>query len=257
MGPESSRESLLQCAIMAETVGMDHVWVVDHIAIPPDNAEGSGGRYLDPLAASMFLTAATPKIHVGISVLVLPYRPPLPTAKWVATIQELSEGRFHLGVGAGWMTEEFKALGINRGKRGQITDDTLEVLLDCFNAPGDCAEVNGQRFLFRPRPPKPPIYVGGMGLAAKRRAVRYGDGWMPIRLEPNELEKEMQSLENLAKEANRPTPKVVFMGLLPADRIEASERLQAYEELGVADFIEVSRYTDRKSFEQKLLKLCS
>ena len=93
MGPESSRKSLLECATMAEEAGLDHVWVVDHIAIPPDDAEGSEGRYLDPLAASMFLAATTSKIEFGISVLDLPYRTPLPTAKRVATIQEISEGR--------------------------------------------------------------------------------------------------------------------------------------------------------------------
>ncbi len=255
MGPESSKESLLECATMAEEAGLDHVWVVDHIAIPPDDAEGSEGRYLDPLAASMFLAATTSKIEFGISVLVLPYRPPLPTAKWVATIQELSEGRFHLGVGAGWMKEEFRALGVEREKRGEITNDTLEVMLKCFNAPDDCVEINGQKILFRPRPPRPPIYVGGMGLAAKRRAVRYGDGWMPIRLEPDELEKEIQSLVGLAEEANRPVPKIVFMGSLPSDRAESCERLQAFEELGVSHFIEVSRYTDRKSFEQRLVRV--
>ena len=132
MGPQSTRETVLACAMAAEEAGVDDIFVPDHIAIPPDDAEGSGGRYLDPLATLAFLAARTERVGLGTGVLILPYRPMLPTAKWVATIQELSGGRLLLGVGVGWMAPEFRALGVDRRKRGEITDRTLEFLHRCF-----------------------------------------------------------------------------------------------------------------------------
>src|SRR5690554_5404902 len=155
MGPQSERSMLLACAQAAEDAGLDDLFVADHIAIPPDDAEGSGGRYLDPLATLAFLAGATRRIGLGTGVLVLPYRPPLATAKWVATIQELSGGRLRLGVGAGWMAAEFRAVGVPRERRGRITDATLAFLRECFAR--DEVERNGQRFLFLPRPERPPI----------------------------------------------------------------------------------------------------
>src|SRR5512147_2306201 len=128
MGPQSSPATLLACARAAEAAGIDDLWVADHIAIPPDDAEGSGGRYLDPLATLAYLAGATTRIGLGTGVLVLPYRPPLATAKWVATIHELSGGRLLLGIGAGWMDAEFRAVGADLARRGALTDRTLEFL---------------------------------------------------------------------------------------------------------------------------------
>src|SRR5262245_42538770 len=178
MGAASSRETVVAAARAADAVpGIADLWVADHLAIPPDDAEGSNGRYLDPLATLAFLAAATTRIHLGTGVLVLPYRPPLPTAKWVATIQELSGGRLLLGCGPGRMEAEFRALGVDARSRGRLTDATLSFLRTCFAA--DEVEANGQPFLFRPRPAPPPIFVGGGPPHALRRAVRFGDGWMP------------------------------------------------------------------------------
>lgn len=128
MADAASADNLLRCARAAEARGFESVWVVDHVAISPYDAEGSNGRYLDPLTTLAWLAGATERIYVGTSVLVLPYalhRPPLPTAKAVGTLQELSGNRLHLGVGVGWMAPEFRALGVPRRERGQRTDATL------------------------------------------------------------------------------------------------------------------------------------
>ena len=101
MGPAAKRDIILSCAQMAEEASLEHIWAVDHVAIPPDESEGSDGIWLDPLAVLSFFAAATSAIKIGVSVLVLPYRPPLLTAKWVASIQELSNERLLLGVGTG------------------------------------------------------------------------------------------------------------------------------------------------------------
>src|SRR6185369_3068247 len=150
MGPQSSRETVLACAQAAEAAGIDDLWVADHIAIPPDDAEGSGGRYLDPLATLAFLAGATRRIGLGTGVLVLPYRPPLATAKWVASIQELSGVGVPFEIRVGWMEAEFRAVGVPFARRAAITDETLAFLRRCFAA--DEVEANGQRFLFKPRP---------------------------------------------------------------------------------------------------------
>jgi len=250
MGPEANAECLLHCARYAEELGLDHIWTVDHIAIPPDDAEGSDGRYLDPLATLAFLAAATRTIDLGVSVLVLPYRPALPTAKWVATIQELSGGRFHLGVGCGWMKPEFKALEVDRSRRGAITNETIAFIRACFDADDDIVESNGQPFLFRPRPACPPIYVGGMNPPALRRAVQMGDGWMPMGLDADVLRPKVQELSDLAASADRKCAEIVVLGGLPEDQSEAEDRLSACAELGMTQYIQASRYRSEGEFDR-------
>ncbi len=101
MGPQSSRDMLVGCVQAAERAGLADIWIQDHLAIPPDDAEGSGGRYLDPLTTLAYLAASTERIGLGTGVLNIPYRPALPTAKALATVQELSGGRLRFGGGGG------------------------------------------------------------------------------------------------------------------------------------------------------------
>jgi probable F420-dependent oxidoreductase len=247
MGPQSTRETIGACAQAAEAAGVDEVWISDHIAIPPDDAEGSGGRYLDPLATLAFLAARTERVRIGTAVLNLPYRPPLPTAKAIATIQELSGGRVDLGVGLGWMRPEFKALGVDRSRRGAITDETLEFLHRCFAE--DEAEANGQPFLFRPRPARPPILIGGAPPHAFRRAVRFGDGWMPMVRDPADLAEPVRELRRLFTEAGKPEPEVVALSGVPTDdpaRMRA--RADAFAEAGATRLIHGAPYADADEF---------
>jgi probable F420-dependent oxidoreductase len=247
MGPQSTRETVAVCAQAAEAAGLDDLWLPDHIAIPPDDAEGSDGRYLDPLATLAWLAALTSRIGLATGVLILPYRPPLPTAKWIATVQELSGGRLKLGVGAGWMAAEFRALGVERSQRGRLTDETLAFLHHCFA--DDEVEANEQRFLFRPRPLRPPIYVGGAPPHALERAVRYGDGWIPIGGDPEKLRAPVAELRERAKRARRPTPEVVLMTALAiTDPPKAADQLCAFAEVGVSHVVHGSRYADAREF---------
>ncbi len=249
MGPQSTPALLQECARAAEELGLDELWVADHIAIPPDDAEGSGGRYLDPLATLAFLAAATQRIGLGTAVLNLPYRPALPTAKWVATIQELSGGRLRLGVGLGWMEAEFRALGVPREQRGTITDDTLEFLQRALAA--DEMEANNQRFLFLPRPKRPPIFIGGAAPHALRRAVRYGDGWMPMSGDPEPLRPQIAELRRLAEEAGRDAPEVVVLTMLPLHEPQrAAELALGFAEVGVTRLIHAPRYKDGSEFRR-------
>jgi probable F420-dependent oxidoreductase len=249
MGPESTRALLCDCAGAAEEAGLDALWVADHIAIPPDDAEGSNGRYLDPLATLAFLAAATERIGLGVGVLVLPYRPALPTAKWVATIQELSGGRMLLGAGVGWMAPEFRAVGVDRRRRGAITDATLEVLNRCFAA--DEVVLNDQPLLFRPRPPRPPILIGGAAPHALQRATRFGDGWMPMALAPDDLRAPVSELRRLNAAAGKPEPEVAVFTRLPIDDpAQARDLAAAYAAAGATRLIHAARYTDAAGYRR-------
>ena len=172
MGEQSTPAVLRECAAFAESAGLESAWVVDHIAIPPEDAEGSGGRYVDPLVTLAWLAGATQRIRLGVGVLVLPYRAALPTVKQIASLQELSGERLVLGAGVGWMAAEFRALGVRRSAHGAVTDETLDLLNRCFAS--DEASHNGQPFLFKPRPRKPPVLIGGGPPHALQRAARYG-----------------------------------------------------------------------------------
>jgi probable F420-dependent oxidoreductase len=247
MGPQSAPDSIIACARAAEQAGIDDLWVADHIAIPPDDAEGSEGRYLDPLATLAFLAGVTRRIGLGTGVLVLPYRPPLATAKWIATIQELSGGRLLLGVGAGWMDAEFRAVGVDRRRRGAITDQTLAFLHRCFA--GDVVEANGQPFLFRPRPPRPPIFVGGAAPHALRRAAQFGDGWMPMRSDPAKLAPLIEQLRREMNATGKSTPEVVVMTSLALDEPEhAADQVRQLAEIGATRIVHAWRYPNVNAF---------
>lgn len=249
MGVAAHAGLLAEATARAESAGLDTVWVQDHIAIPPDDTEGSGGRYLDPLTTLAWLAARTERIHVGTAVLVVPYRPTLPTAKAIATLQELSAGRLELGCGVGWMDAEFRALGVDRHARGRLTDETLSFLRDAFDARDDEVELEGQPFVFRPNPPRPRIWIGGAAPHALDRAVRVGDGWMPMTDDPDALAAPAATLRKRFAAAGRGEPEIAALGALGRrSEAEDQDRLAALEALGVTEFIQGARYDDLDGF---------
>ena len=258
MGAESSADIIAGCARAAEAQDIESVWITDHIAIPPDDAEGSGGRYLDTLTTLAWIAGVTSRIGLGSGVLILPYRPKLPTAKQIATVQELSGGRLLLGVGVGWMDPEFRALGVDRHQRGRITDATLTFLNECFAA--DEVRLNGQAFLFKPRPPKPPILIGGAAPQALRRAAHFGDGWLPMARRPEQISAAVAEYRRLTESLNKPRGDVTVMTALPlADTQTARQVLTAYRDMGVDRLVCTIRYSDVQGYVEELsrLKVCS
>jgi probable F420-dependent oxidoreductase len=249
MGDSATADIIAECTQRAEASGLDAVWVPDHIAIPPDDAEGSNGRYLDALASLAWLAAKTSRIALGLGVLVLPYRRPLPTAKSLATIQELSNGRLRIGAGIGWMDPEFRALGIERYHRGRDSDATLDLLQRCFGAEDDVVVEHGQPFLFRPRPRRPPILIGGAGSHALERAARFGDGWMPMLSDPSRLAEPVAELRERFEAAGKPVPQVVCFASLPrGDLQKGLDQVAALQEVGVTGIIQGLRYATAAEF---------
>jgi len=239
MGVQSTPAIVGAAARAADEAGFESLWITDHIAIPPDDAEGSGGRYLDPLGTLGWLAGQTSRIKLGTGVLILPYRPPLPTAKLLATVQELSGERVVLGVGIGWMRAEFNAVGQNLRKRVSTSEATLRFLHECFD--NDVVTANDQQFLFKPRPARPPFLIGGAAPHAVDRALRLGDGWMPM----GRLEKLREPIRDYRAraEALGQTPEVVtFAPLNPADPGALRAALEAHAEAGATRLVTSTRY---------------
>jgi probable F420-dependent oxidoreductase len=254
MGPQSSVEILTQAVQAADEADLESIWLTDHIAIPPDDAQGSGGRYLDPLITLAYAAAATRRIKLGAGVLILPYRPALPVAKQLATLQELSGGRLLLGVGIGWMDAEFRALGLNRHNRGRAADTTLEFLNRCFE--NDVVEANGQEFLFLPRPAKPPLLVGGAPPHALRRAVHFADGWLPMGLSPEAIARHMRTYHAMCSDAGKPPGTVTLMRGLPLSEPPAARDLLAeYAAVGVERLVCGVRYDTADEYRAQIAAL--
>ncbi len=251
MGEQSTPATMAACARAAEQAGLESIWVTDHIAIPPDDAEGSGGRYVDPLIALGWLAGVTQTIKLGVGVLILPYRPALPVAKQIASVQELSGERLLLGVGVGWMEAEFRALGVQRRRRGRISDETLAFIRDCFDH--DQVTANRQPFLFRPRPACPPIYIGGAAPHALERAAKYGDGWFPTGMTPELLPEARARYAQTCAAQGRPVGEVVVMGRLPLDDAgAAAERLHDFAEAGAVRFVASGAYADSDEYRHNV-----
>jgi probable F420-dependent oxidoreductase len=196
-GPFSQPEILAHLATTAEKVGVESLWTVEHVVIPqgyqspyPYSKDGKipGGEDVpipDPLIPLGFVAALTKKIKLATGVVILPQRHPVYVAKEVATIDLLSGGRMILGIGSGWLKEEFDALGLDFHHRGARTDESIQALRALWKE--GPSSFHGKHFNFGPALsyPKPaqrdgiPIHIGGHSPAAARRAGRLGDGFFP------------------------------------------------------------------------------
>ncbi|MGH7906988.1 MAG: TIGR03619 family F420-dependent LLM class oxidoreductase [Candidatus Binataceae bacterium] len=252
MGPQSTPGTMKECAHTAEQLGFDALFVSDHLCIPPNQTEGSGGRYVEALTTLAWLAGVTDSIRLGTSVLVLPYRPAVLMAKQIASIQELAGGRLILGAGVGWMREEFEALGVDRRHRGAIATEDLRVIRHLFNEdtkPYDGAHVRFPGFVFLPRPVLPPIWVGGSGAAAIARAVEFGDGWHPM-LPAAELKTAAPELKRKADAAGRGDMEIIVRrGVRSTDTAAIQEQIGADRDAGATYFIaDFGRYNDEAEF---------
>lgn len=260
-GPTATPDCIASCAGIADRSSLDSIWLNDHIGLPPvldHNPYGISpdmAHILDPLGVACFLAAVTRRIKFGTGVLILPYRPPLLTAKWLGTIQALAQNRFLLGTGVGYLDEEFRALGVAKSRRGKISDETLEFLREA--ASSEVVTSNGERLLLKPQLVCPPIYIGGAAATAIPRAVRLGDGWMPVGALPPALAPQIAELQRLAASAGRAPLAVVQMKTLPlADPPAAIEMANAYAAAGVTHLVHTQGVRDEREFGQMVEVLC-
>ena len=212
-GPGASEDSLARWAGFAETVGYHFMMLGDHVTITADVQGRYPAPFYEPFTTLAWLAGLTRRVELGFTVIVVPYRHPLETARMVATLDRLSGGRLIFGVGVGWARQEFEVLGLPFEKRGAMTDDYLGALKAAWTQ--DVASYQGRFVSFKeiytaPRPlqrPHPPIWVGGSSDAALRRTVRHGDAWHPIRRRIAFLREEgMPKLRAMADKEGRAVP---------------------------------------------------
>jgi probable F420-dependent oxidoreductase len=179
-------EAIAEIAKTAERVGFNAACDTDH-PVPTGRWLDAGGHHAqDPFVILSFVAAATRSLRVQTGILVLPYRHPFITARAVATLDVVSGGRVTLGLGAGYLKGEYKALGVDFDRRNEIMDEYLQAMkaawtADEFVFQGTGYEALGNRILPRPiQKPHPPLLIGGNSRRAIRRAVELGDGWNPF-----------------------------------------------------------------------------
>ena len=187
-GPGAEPRALAAWVKVVEDLGYHLLMTSDHVAITPDVAGRYPAPFYEPFTMLGWLAGVAKKVELGTTVIIVPYRHPLETARATAVVDQLCGGRFIFGVGVGWAKQEFEAIGVPFEKRGAMTNDYLQAIRACWTQ--DIASYDGRFARFRdihtsPRPvrPKgPPIWVGGSSDGALRRAVLHGDAWHPIRI---------------------------------------------------------------------------
>ena len=236
-GRAASRKTLMQAAQQAELLGYDSVWTADRLVMPwkiqttyPYSKDATfivppDRPFFDTLTCLAFLAGCTDKIQLGMSVMVLPYRHPLHWAKIATTIDQLSTGRLIMGVGVGWMEEEFAAMNAPFKERGKVSDEQLTLLKQLWTDEhitfhGDYYQVDD--IAFNPKPfqkPRIPIWVGGEGKYAQRRAGQFGDAWFPyfVRITPGELARRFDNVRAEAKNARRNSDEIGLACCLPIE----------------------------------------
>ena len=243
-------EMLIPFVQRAEALGYESVWTAEHVIIPkqydsvyPYNPDGklpfkSDAPIIDPLVALTFIAAATKKLRLGTGVNILPQMSPLYLAKWVSSIDHLSQGRLMLGLGIGWLREEFAAIGVPFERRGKRSNEYLEALKAVWtseevNYQGEF--INWQGFSMRPKPAQPggvPLVIGGISQPAIRRTVKYGDGWYVIGKDPDDYRTHMQALAEECERQGRDINELEITAYWNY-YTERLESLGVYEELGV------------------------
>lgn len=247
-GPLAYPEPFAALVRAAEECGFDSVWTVEHVVVPvgyksrypyssdgrmpgPDNVPLS-----DPLIPLAYAAAITERIRLGTGILILPQRHPAYVAKEVATLDVLSRGRAILGIGAGWLAEEFAALGIPFEERGPRTDEAIRAIRTLWQ-PGP-QSFEGKFFRWNPveSNPKPvqqpgvPIVVGGHSIPAAKRAARLGDGFFPAFGEPAALARLLDALRTeCARIGRNPADIEITTGAFTVD----ADTVARYAELGV------------------------
>ncbi len=213
---DADAQANIDMARAAEDLGFDSVWASDHIVIPSKRSGMFTEYFHDPFILLSFIASETSKILIGTSIIILPYRNPVVTAKMAATLDVLSGGRLIFAVGPGWMREEFEALGVPYDARGRMTDEYIEVIRALWEM--DDPEFKGEfcsfsNIKFEPKPvqkPGPPVWIGGSSGRALRRAALLGDGWQPTWVSPGDVGEGIKKIKSIADKEGRDPGKLTY-----------------------------------------------
>ena len=234
----------------AEALGFESVWVPEHLVFPPAfaskypySADGvppvtTDMPLLDPLMILAHLAAVTSKIRLGTNVYILPLRHPIVTARLAVTLDVLSQGRLSLGIGVGWLAEEFRAVGVDFESRAGRTREAVRVMKALFSEATPL--FRGRHFTFdpikfEPKPiqkPHPPFIFGGETDAALRRAAALGDGWYGVGHDPKTAAAQVTKLRALLEDAGRATASFEYTVSHAGGTLDRNT-VRGYEDAGV------------------------
>jgi probable F420-dependent oxidoreductase len=202
-------ERIARVAQYAEEAGLDSLWVTDHVIVPRDVDVIYRDDMLDPLAVLPWLAGVTSRIALGTSVVILPYRSPIPVAKLLASVDVLSGGRLIVGAAIGWLEGEFAALGVPFKERVSRSEEALELMRRLWTEEHPEVETRRHRLSglqVSPMPlqkPRPPLWIGGGSEGALRRVARFGDGWHATATTPDALRQGKQTVMKFWREGGR------------------------------------------------------
>lgn len=235
----------------AETLGFHRVCIGEHIVAPvasniSDSEELHKGRARPPVLPSDdrfydlwtmvgAIVASTSRLKVTTGIALLPLRHPLITARACITAQRLSQGRFSLGIGTGWLKAEFEALGVPFERRGALTDEAIEVLTQTLA--GGAVSHNGPAYPFEEleltdEPVEVPLIVGGISSPAFARAARHGDGWYGPKIPLDQFKNIRADIESMRKEAGRSDRTFTYSAMLPTPEVDVLNR---WEDAGLSE----------------------
>lgn len=253
-GPAASAPAIRAVAKQAEELGFADVWVSDHLAVPKDSAYPPSAYILEPLVTLTWAAAATERVGLGTTVLVLPLRPPVLLAKMLASLDLMSEGRVILGAAGGWLQAEFDALGVPFDDRGARTDETIDIMRRCWTedpidivAPVTGVTMSGMRA--KPQPTRPiPIWIGGHSEPALRRAAKLGDGWHGAFQPPEHVAKFTERLRRDRPEESFTLSMRARWDALRDSPDEISRGLDQYMEAGIQHIVVEPSQRDQDSW---------
>lgn len=241
-------ETIAATARRAEELGYDSLWTGDHVLPVIDHQPRYGnapdGRFPtetpwhDPMLTLTYAAAVTTRIKIAPGVLVVPLRNPFMTAKAVASLDILSNGRFIFGIGIGWYEEEFAAIGASFKDRALRTREYIELMKALWTQDrptyeGKTVSVKGVTFYPKPiQKPHPPIVVGGDSELAMKRTVRYGDGWYGIARSLDHARKLISNLKDAQRAAGRTRPIEITLSLRPG-HTQTLDEMKQLAEMGV------------------------
>lgn len=242
MGARSRPDALSEAAVAAESAGFDSLWAGEHVVLPdprvPPSPMDPQDPSLDPIVALTWAAARTTSIRLATGIIIIPQRNPVVLAKQIASLDVVSDGRFVLGAGVGYLEPEFRAIGADFEERGAVTDDFLDAMSHLWY--DDHPEYHGRFSDFagvdaHPRPVQRPIpiVIGGHTAAAHRRAVSRGHGWYGFALTPEQTAANLEGLREAADRVERPTELGdLEISVTPRGRL-TPEKAAAFADLGV------------------------
>lgn len=233
-------EEVTEFVCTAERLGYAYVLIPDHAIVGAEQAEQMGALWWDPLVLAAHLASRTTHIRLSFGILVLPHYHPVHLARAIATLDHVSGGRIDVGIGVGWLEEEFDAMGVPFRERGARADEYIDILRVLWTA--EVCTHHGRFYSFtdarvEPKPlqsPHPPIWVGGTIEASLKRAAARGDAWQPMSTSIDELELGLDLIKAQLEQSGRAEVTLPVQGKVPL--WETSERATIHaREAGTSD----------------------